>query len=676
MAANEIKISIGGDAAGLIRASQQGAGALTNLGNSAQTAAKDLNLLGPAAEKAADSVHRFKDGFRGDPSARNSFQQTAAGLGDVAKNAQSAGAALRTVPVGSNQAAQSLTNLSRIAQDAPFGFIGIQNNLNPLIESFGRLKQETGSSSAAFKALLSGLAGPAGIGLALGVVTGLVTFAIQKYGSLGNAVNALMGDYDGLARANDELGKSFAEATGKAAGEQAVINSLVSVARNEALSRDARNEAINKLNKEYDEFLPKLTLENINTQEVTDSVNKLNEALLRQAKIKGVQDLIAKEFQRLTLVMTDLGESTGFVDVLKASITGMGSSVKTGTDLAARGFKNQAEAIEDAKKRISLFNNVLNELITTDAKAGTLFTENHKKGTDALKERIDQLKKLQSVAGLTTSQLVELAQLEIQLVQRDQAKLGFSKDDVQSAVDEIIRKAFPEDFKMTVFSGIEVVPVGEKPDITKALGLDQIDIGKLDESMDRVRKEAEASAKRRLAELDFGDVLQKRVDSIFENLQTDAVSGFAESIGSAIGGAIEGGDIFKALFNIIAEGAIQLGQALIAYGVALLGFQLALSSLNPVAALAAGAGLIIAGAALKAAIPKFEEGGITQGPQQGFLAMLHPNEAVIPLNKLPDVVGRLKSNDLNLTLVPSLRFDVGGMYVAIERYKGRKERSG
>ena len=36
----------------------------------------------------------------------------------------------------SNQATNALTNLSRVAQDAPYGFIGIANNLNPLLESF------------------------------------------------------------------------------------------------------------------------------------------------------------------------------------------------------------------------------------------------------------------------------------------------------------------------------------------------------------------------------------------------------------------------------------------------------------------------------------------------------------------------------------------------------------
>ena len=49
----------------------------------------------------------------------------------------------------SGQATNALSNLSRVAQDAPYGFIGIANNLNPLLESFQRLSKEAGGSGAA-----------------------------------------------------------------------------------------------------------------------------------------------------------------------------------------------------------------------------------------------------------------------------------------------------------------------------------------------------------------------------------------------------------------------------------------------------------------------------------------------------------------------------------------------
>jgi predicted PurR-regulated permease PerM len=71
-------------------------------------------------------------------------------------------------------ATNALTNLSRVAQDAPYGFIGIANNLNPLLESFQQLQKKSGSASEALKSMAAGLIGPAGIGLALGVVSSLI----------------------------------------------------------------------------------------------------------------------------------------------------------------------------------------------------------------------------------------------------------------------------------------------------------------------------------------------------------------------------------------------------------------------------------------------------------------------------------------------------------------------
>ena len=74
----------------------------------------------------------------------------------------------------SGAATQSMINLSRVVQDAPYGFIGIANNLNPLLESFQRLKVESGSTGGAFKALGAALSGPAGLGLAVGIASSLL----------------------------------------------------------------------------------------------------------------------------------------------------------------------------------------------------------------------------------------------------------------------------------------------------------------------------------------------------------------------------------------------------------------------------------------------------------------------------------------------------------------------
>lgn len=79
-------------------------------------------------------------------------------------------------PMG--DASQSLINFSRIAQDAPYGIMGVANNLNPMVESFQRLAATEGGTVNALKAMANGLIGPAGVGVAIGVVSSLaVTFS-------------------------------------------------------------------------------------------------------------------------------------------------------------------------------------------------------------------------------------------------------------------------------------------------------------------------------------------------------------------------------------------------------------------------------------------------------------------------------------------------------------------
>lgn len=94
-------------------------------------------------------------------------QQTIAGLNN----------SMKSVAPSTNKATQSITDLSRIVQDAPFGFMGIANNINPLVESFSRLKAESGSVGGALKSLVSGIAGGGGLGLAFAAVTSAISFA-------------------------------------------------------------------------------------------------------------------------------------------------------------------------------------------------------------------------------------------------------------------------------------------------------------------------------------------------------------------------------------------------------------------------------------------------------------------------------------------------------------------
>lgn len=125
-----------------------------------------------------------------------------------------------------SDATNALSNLSRVAQDAPYGFIGIANNLNPLLESFQRLKEQSGSSTTALKAMVAGLTGPAGIGLALGVVSSLAVTYSKEISEFFKGPEAELKKFrEELNKLNEDINKIV----GGANANQAVALNLTSV---------------------------------------------------------------------------------------------------------------------------------------------------------------------------------------------------------------------------------------------------------------------------------------------------------------------------------------------------------------------------------------------------------------------------------------------------------------
>ena len=100
------------------------------------------------------------------------------------------------------------------------------------------------------------------------------------------------------------------------------------------------------------------------------------------------------------------------------------------------------------------------------------------------------------------------------------------------------------------------------------------------------------------------------------------MAGFAESVGDAIGGLIgdlaTGGDAFSnfrgAALSAFADMATTVGKMAIATGVATLGIQAALESLNGWVAIAAGTALVALGAAVKAGLSNVAAGNYSASP--------------------------------------------------------------
>ena len=202
------------------------------------------------------------------------------------------GTAFKKVVPASNQVNQALVNVSRVAQDAPYGFIGIANNLNPLLESFQSLQKTTGSASSALKEMAKGLMGPAGIGLALGVVSSLIVAFGPKIAKFINGVDAAKESEDKFA---ESLNKARASASESGIKLQAYIN----IAEDASIADDKRANALNfvidelgKVNKAYAATIT-------TTDQARAAVDLYTQALIAQAITSRYVDEIADKTIRL-----------------------------------------------------------------------------------------------------------------------------------------------------------------------------------------------------------------------------------------------------------------------------------------------------------------------------------------------------------------------------------------
>ena len=202
------------------------------------------------------------------------------------------GNAFRQLPSTSNSATNALSNLSRVAQDAPYGFIGIANNLNPLLESFQRLSKETGSTSSALKSMVSGLMGPAGIGLALGAVSSLIV-------AFGPKIANFIHGVDAAKEAEDKFAESLDKAQASASESGIKLQAYINIADDATIADDKRANALKfvigelaKVNSAYASTIK-------TTNDARAAVDLYTQALIAQAITSRYVDEIADKTIKL-----------------------------------------------------------------------------------------------------------------------------------------------------------------------------------------------------------------------------------------------------------------------------------------------------------------------------------------------------------------------------------------
>lgn len=509
----------------------------------------DLLSIGKSLGTLERQLKVFKDGIKNstDPSRilllNNAIKATETQLAGT-RNAIN-GVGFNKFNAGSNQAAFALNNLGRVAQDAPFGFIGIQNNLNPLLESFTRLKQETGGTGSALKALGSSLIGPAGLGIALSLVSAGILLYQQYQQRSNKTTNDAKKAADEYINSLGQLDQAKLKGATSSQSELTTLSLLYKQYQNQSIPLEKRKNAYEELQKLYPAYFGNLAFEASASNKTKKAYDSLTQSILATGRARAAVDLITKNSTR------QLENEQKIIDLTIASAKQKAIADKALiATRAAGGELEQAKALADLTSALAEQRVIQSQINNLKTDSNILTDQN----LQLEKSVNDEIKNGAKLSGSVGGDPL-----------KKEKKQDFKRDPIftaKSSINEL--DLFLEKYRATEAS-INRTPIIPFPGIAQQLNI--------------VSQEF----------IQFN----KKISDIVNGSLVETFAGIGNAIGESLAtGTSLAQNLGNALLSSLGSVLGQLGQMAIATGVALLGIQTALKTLNPFVAIAAGVALL------------------------------------------------------------------------------------
>lgn len=177
----------------------------------------------------------------------------------------------------------------------------------------------------------------------LGTILTAVGLATTAYAMLADKIRE-------TETAQDRLNKLQKATVNYMADEKAELEVLLAVAKDETIIKDKRIKAIERLNDISPEYLGNLSLENIQTKEVTDSIEAYTKALEKSAKMKASQDMVSDRYKKINELNIAIDEMQKRYDEAIS-----GSESKHLFERKLFDLKNEKANIEEEIKEILSF---------------------------------------------------------------------------------------------------------------------------------------------------------------------------------------------------------------------------------------------------------------------------------------------------------------------------------
>lgn len=297
---------------------------------------------------------------------------------------------------------------ARIIQDAPYGIIGVGNNITQLAQAF----QDARNKGQSFTKILGGIfAGSNALVLGISVLTTAFTILQQKgFFKTEESAESLEDRLESYRDTLDAVSRASIEGASSAQKEAQTLNLLRAQAENTNVPIAKRLEAVRDLKKEFPEYLKSLTDEQVLTGDVGKAYEELTKKLIATAKARASSDQIAKNsLSILTLEQQAQDRVSEILDkrqkLSKLEAFAQNQATKsrgetTGLDLQILELRSQIlklsnQQVDDVNKinDINKENLSLEENITKLISDGANFTKEQVESSEKLKIAEDEVAK-------------------------------------------------------------------------------------------------------------------------------------------------------------------------------------------------------------------------------------------------------------------------------------------
>jgi hypothetical protein len=366
--------------------------------------------------------------------------------------------------VSAGAANGSAIAFNRVIQDAPFGIIGVGNNIQQLAEQFSALRITTGSTGTALSAFFKSLFTGSNL-LVLGISAATAAFTAYQLGAFDSAEETkdLAKELDDFKNSLDGVTKAQLEGAQSAQGEIQSLKLLKLQAENANIPLEKRILAVKELRNQFPEYFKGLSDEQILLGNVGGAYDKLTKSIVANAKAKAFsQQITENEKQTLALLLQEEQRALEILakraELEKARIGDQTSGLKVAGQFTASNIEaNRLEAelndliqqtsdSAEERKKIALETLSIESKIPAEIeKAGGLIdtnTESYKK----LNTEVDKLKRtFESIISLPNGGLpregdVEALRERFQKIQAGGQVGQTGQQFIQSSLQQVIDK--------------------------------------------------------------------------------------------------------------------------------------------------------------------------------------------------------------------------------------------